>query len=315
MITAFREIVGQERAVAQLAQALDRPRHAYLLVGPPNVGKTKAAEAWSQALFCRSRTACGDCIACRTFLHGNYADFHLWQPAGKSTSIEQVRDLVRQADLAPYRGDFQVHVVFADTLTLPAANCLLKTLEEPPQGTILLLVAQSVADILPTIVSRCQRIPFNLVPEPLIRDWLVAAKGIAPAIAEAAARRSGGRIGYAAALLDQEATSPRLLAARDALDALEEADRAAALPQDRQLQILEDLTLLVRDTMVFVHTGREDWVGQPDAARKLAATGRTREEWSAVLTLLEDARIRLNGGANARLAWTVMAGELVRTAR
>ncbi|MBM3274949.1 MAG: DNA polymerase III subunit, partial [Candidatus Sericytochromatia bacterium] len=235
MNSAFDGVVGQERAVAQLAQALTQPRHAYLLVGPPNVGKTAAAGAWCQALFCRHRTACGACTECRTFLHGNYADYHLWQPAGKSTSIEQIRELVRQADLAPYRGDYQVHVVFADSLSLPAANCLLKTLEEPPQGTILLLLAQSVADILPTIVSRCQRIPFNLVPEPLIRQWLVETKGVAPAIAETAARRSGGRIGYALALLDQEATSPRLLAARDPLEALEEADRAAALPQDRQL--------------------------------------------------------------------------------
>lgn len=312
MNPAFSHIVGQDRAIALLEAALERPRHAYLLVGPPSVGKTAAAVAWCRALFCRDRSGCGQCTECRTFDHGNYADFHLWHPATRSTTIEQVREIVRQSELAPYRGQHQIHVVFADTMSVAAANCLLKTLEEPPQGTILLLLAQSVSDVLPTIVSRCQRIAFNLVPQASVADWLVREHGAAPDAAATAARRSAGRIGYALALLSQEASSTRLLAVTDPLHALEEADRAANLPADQQLQLLEDLTLMVRDTMVLIQTGREEWVGQPDIARQLQATGRTHQAWGRILVLLDDSRQRIGAGANAKLSWTVLANHVTR---
>jgi DNA polymerase-3 subunit delta' len=311
-VPAFEGIVGQDRAIAMLQATLAAPRHAYLLVGPPNVGKTALAVAWCHALFCRERTGCATCPECRTFLHGNYADFHRWEPAGRSTSIDQVRDIVRQAELAPYRGAYQVHVVFADTLSSAAANCLLKTLEEPPQGTILVLLAQSVADVLPTIVSRCQRVPLNLVGEQAIADWLVAGHGATPEQALVAARRSGGRIGYAATLLTQEETPARLLSSRDPLEALEEADRAAGLPLERQLQVLEDLTLLVRDTMILLQTGREDWVGQPGTARHLRSTGRSLDAWIRILGLLDSSRQRLHAGASAKLTWAVTAHDVVR---
>ncbi len=309
---AFAGIVGQDRALTLLEAALRQPRHAYLLVGPPNVGKTMAATAWCRALFCRDHTGCGTCPECRTFDHGNYADFHLWQPATKSTTIEQVREIVRQSELAPYRGDYQVHIVLADTMSTAAANCLLKTLEEPPGGTILLLLAQSVSDVLPTIVSRCQRIPFNLVRQELVAGWLRDRQGATPEQAAIAARRSAGRIGYALSLLTQEASSPRLLTALDPLAALEEAERAANLPPDQQLGLLEDLTLMVRDTMVLIQTGREDWVGQPDVARQLQATGRTHQAWGRILVLLDDTRHRIAAGAGAKLAWTVTANHITR---
>lgn len=309
---AFAHIVGQERALRLLEAALRQPRHAYLLVGPPSVGKTAAAQAWSRALFCRDLAGCGQCPECRTFDHGNYADFHVWQPATKSTTIEQVREIVRQCELAPYRGQYQVHVIFADTMSVAAANCLLKTLEEPPHGTILLLLAQSVSDVLPTIVSRCQRIPFNLVRQEVVADWLSREHGAGPEEAATAARRSAGRIGYALTLLSQAPSSSRLLTVLDPLQALEEADRAATLPPDQQLQLLEDLTLMVRDTMVLIQTGREDWVGQPDIARQLQATGRTHQAWGRILVLLDGSRQRIGAGAGAKLAWTVLANHVIR---
>lgn len=312
MNPALGDIVGQDRAVALLQAALERPRHAYLLVGPPGVGKTTAATAWARALFCRAHTGCGQCPECRAFDHGNYPDFHVWQPATKSTTIEQVREIVRQAELKPYRGPYQVHVIFGDTLSVAAANCLLKTLEEPAPGTILLILAQSVSDVLPTIVSRCQRIPFNLVPQEAIARWLCHVHGADAKAAAVAARRSAGRIGYALELLNREASSTRLLAVKDPLQALEEADRAASLAADDQLQLLEDLTLMVRDTIVLIQTGREDWVGQPDVARQLQATGRTPQEWGRVLVLLDESRQRIGAGANARLAWTVLANHVLR---
>jgi DNA polymerase-3 subunit delta' len=308
----FPSLVGQERAVAALEAALAAPSHAYLFVGPPKVGKTTAATAWARALLCRGGVGCGNCNECRTFDHGQHVDFRLWEPAGRSTSIEQIRELVRQAELAPYRGTRQVHVVVsAQTLSMAAANCLLKTLEEPAPGTIIVLLAPSAGDVLPTIVSRCCRIAFRLVPAQIIADWLVREHGLAADQAVVAARRSGGRIGHALATLAVPPAPPQLLEASDPLAAQGEAERAASLPPEQQLLLLGDLTLLARDALVLAQTGRESWVTQAEDARRLLATGRSARSWPRILSLLESTRRCLEGGANAKLTWAVMAHELV----
>jgi DNA polymerase-3 subunit delta' len=162
---AFCEVLGQERAIKMLQKALvgERLAHAYLFYGPSGVGKKLAACQFIKALYCSATSpdACGACAACRKITDGNHPDV-VWVTAEEtSIKIDQVRTIQHRLSYKPYEQQRST-VVFdgCEKLTLPAANALLKTLEEPPANTLLLLLTGH-KDALPvTIVSRCQLVPF-----------------------------------------------------------------------------------------------------------------------------------------------------------
>jgi DNA polymerase-3 subunit delta' len=143
--------------------------------------------------------------------------------AERSIGIEQVRALQHDASLAPSEADWKVYQILgAELLTIPAANCLLKTLEEPPRNVVLILTAPTGSDLLPTIVSRCQSVRFGLVSTADIALGLRTIHGVDPDRAEVLARLAGGRPGWAI----EAATNEDLLRERDrAIDDLVAAAR------------------------------------------------------------------------------------------
>jgi DNA polymerase-3 subunit delta' len=217
----FRDVQHQERALSILRRALrsGRTPHAYLFEGPEGVGKELAARALAARLLCGSidRTAdadaCGGCQACRLMAAGNHPDFHLIhrglhkvhpdRSVRISKGLELVVDLIRHfliepAASKPSLGRQHVFVIRqAERMNDQAQNALLKTLEEPPGQTRLVLVTASAERLLPTIRSRCQRVPFGLLPLEFVQDQLTAQLGLAPAAAGALARLADGRLGAA----------------------------------------------------------------------------------------------------------------------
>lgn len=142
---------------------------SYLFVGPRGVGKNLTAQWWAQAIFCKSsgERPCGICSACRRMESGNYPDiFRLERELGKNIiSVEQVRELNRIVQMSPYESSYRVCIVSeAEFLNIQAQNALLKTLEEPPRHSILILITSSLGKMLPTVVSRCNIVNFNAVP-------------------------------------------------------------------------------------------------------------------------------------------------------
>jgi DNA polymerase-3 subunit delta' len=206
-VVPFSEIIGQERAVHLLKQAIRREKmpHAYLFVGLSGVGKTTTALAMAQALNCEAPGAeegCGRCRSCRQLLGGNFPDVELVEPEGLSIKIEQVRDLERRLAYKPISGRYRVTLVRpAEAMGEEASNAFLKTLEEPPAGNVLVLNATEPSDLLPTIVSRCQKVVFRRIPPRLIEDWLVHKKGMDGDKAAVLARIADGSLGRA---LDME---------------------------------------------------------------------------------------------------------------
>ncbi|MDY6972929.1 MAG: DNA polymerase III subunit delta' [Thermodesulfobacteriota bacterium] len=200
---SFSRILGQERAKRFLKEAMARERipHAYLFTGIPGIGKTSMAIAMAMALNCRkpiNAEGCGDCVHCRQMLGGNFPDFVSIKPEGPNIKIQQIRDLSRALSFAPVSGKYRVCIIYqAQTITIEAANSLLKTLEEPPSGNILILNAPEPLALLPTIVSRCQRVPFQPLPVQDIMDWLVKEKGLNEEEAKVLARISAGSLGRA----------------------------------------------------------------------------------------------------------------------
>ncbi|MDW7774196.1 MAG: DNA polymerase III subunit delta' [Desulfobulbaceae bacterium] len=160
------EIQGQAKAVKLLGRALENGRlaHAYLFIGPDGVGKVTAAKAMTAVLFCRQgeiAAPCGSCPGCMQYASGNHPDFLHIVPQGAVIKIDQVRELKKALAFSPLESDYRI-ILLEDVHTMrrEAANSLLKLLEEPPAGNILLLTADESEPLLPTITSRCQVIPF-----------------------------------------------------------------------------------------------------------------------------------------------------------
>jgi DNA polymerase-3 subunit delta' len=165
MVSMFLPLVpGQELAKEYFLRALRKNllSHAYLFLGPEGAGKRLFARELSKAFFCASGTACGECSACRSIEHCNHPAVDFFGPApGKSVvDIDTVRSLCERTHYKT--GSIQIAVLErADLLNEPAANALLKTLEEPPGSSLVILTAQSSGSLLPTIVSRCHRLLFT----------------------------------------------------------------------------------------------------------------------------------------------------------
>ncbi len=152
----------------QRAMELGRLSHAYLFVGPEGGGKRRFARELSKIFFCEKGIACGSCAPCLSVEHGNNPNVNVYGPSEGKTVIDI--DTIRALCERTYYRSSRLQVVLlerADLLNEPAANALLKTLEEPPGSALIILTAQSTGSLLSTIVSRCHRVHFGSGGEPV----------------------------------------------------------------------------------------------------------------------------------------------------
>jgi DNA polymerase-3 subunit delta' len=173
----FDTILGQQQAIHQLRTALRSGHlaHAYLFSGIEGIGKCMAAIAFAKALNCQTHADdfCDACAACRKIEKRLHPDVFFIEPDKNIIKIEQVRDIQKKIIFKPLEGRKKVVIIDqAEKLNLHAANCLLKTLEEPPDDTVLILVASTALPLLPTILSRCQSIRFAPLGAEMISFFL-----------------------------------------------------------------------------------------------------------------------------------------------
>ncbi|MEJ2726804.1 MAG: DNA polymerase III subunit delta', partial [Deltaproteobacteria bacterium] len=314
--TTFSGILGQEKAKNFLKEVVRRGKvpHAYLFTGISGIGKTVAAKALALALNCRDPAegeSCGHCPSCRQLGGENVPDFIVIKPQGQTIKIEQIRELNRALGFAPVVGKYRICLVKqAETMTGEAANSFLKTLEEPPPGNILILNATEPRDLLPTIVSRCQRVPFHPLRERQVAWWLVKKKGLKEETATVLARISGGSLGRALSMCESDFFEKRqdwisrLTALPDlsldktmtlALDCAKEHKKG---PSDRsdagESGVSEMLGIWMgwyRDLLVLKVGGESHLLVNPDFSHKLkiVARGFTMERLTQSLGLLDQA--------------------------
>jgi DNA polymerase III subunit delta' len=225
----FASVPEQPEAKRLLAGALSEGgAHAFLLHGPTGVGKRAAAFALAAALLGDERR-----VESRT-----HPDLYVLEPLGEMIRIDDVRALRHDLHMRPFEADRRVYLVLdADRMNEDAADALLKDLEEPPPYAVIVLVAAELGPLPPTILSRCQLVPFTRLSERAVRAWIAAQ---APDLAEdevrTLARASAGRLDRARRLLDPDAAARR--------DALVAAARSVYLepvfrPEDAAGVLLE----------------------------------------------------------------------------
>ena len=245
----FATIAGHQRLLALLARAIARDTlpPSLLLAGTSGIGKRRTAMAMAEALNCLAprktgafeTDACGECASCRRIARGVHADVVVLEPGETGTiKIEPVRDVIDRANYRPFEGRRRVVIVDeADALVDAAQNALLKTLEEPPQASVFILVSSMPDALLATVRSRCRPLRFGELAAADVAATLMRDHEYDEADARAAAAEAGGSIGRALA-----AGSADLTEARDAAQRLlNQAARACRIPA-RRLEAVRGLT-------------------------------------------------------------------------
>ena len=206
---SFSQILGQKKAIDFIKKVIrgDRIPHAYLFTGIDGVGKSTTAMALARAINCNtdmSDEGCGECVTCRQLENGNFPDLISISPDGQNIKIDQIRELNRNMNYKPVSGKYRITIIDrAEMMTEEAANSFLKTLEEPPPGNIIVLKVVDALDLLPTIISRCQKVPFHPITHGIIKEYLVEHLGKDDNTAWIAAGISEGSLGRAVEVCEE----------------------------------------------------------------------------------------------------------------
>jgi DNA polymerase-3 subunit delta' len=208
----FKEITGQHRAVAFLKKVAesDRIAPAYLFTGIQGIGKTTTAMAFALLLNCAGPVdgdGCMRCGSCKKTINKNHPDLFIIKPdrERKGIGINQIREINRDLAFPPAIGRYRIMIIYpAERMTDEAANAFLKTLEEPPPRNIFILNVRDPKELLPTIVSRCQKVPFKPLPTSDTVNLLTKEMDIDKERATIVARLSEGSPGRASKLAGED---------------------------------------------------------------------------------------------------------------
>jgi DNA polymerase-3 subunit delta' len=197
----FRDVVSQPEAVNALLSEIGREgkdiHHAWLFTGPPGSGRSQLALAFAAALLC-AQGGCGVCNSCQMIQNRNHPDVQVLNTERVLISVDEVTEFIEKSIQMPAIGRFRIMVIEdADRMSERTSNLLLKSLEEPPKGTIWMICAPSEADLLPTIRSRVRRVQLKVPTVDAVAQLLVEKYGIAFDLAQSSAAQAQSHVGMA----------------------------------------------------------------------------------------------------------------------
>ncbi len=197
----FRDVVSQPEAISTLLSEISHEgrdiHHAWLFTGPPGSGRSQLALAFAAALLCADG-GCGDCNSCQMIQSRSHPDVQVLNTERVLISIDEVAEFIEKSIQMPAIGKFRIMVIEdADRMSERTSNLLLKSLEEPPKGTIWMICAPSEADLLPTIRSRVRRVQLKVPTVDAVAQLLVEKYGIATELAHSSASQAQSHVGMA----------------------------------------------------------------------------------------------------------------------
>lgn len=272
-------IIGHQNNVTQLQNAVASQRiaGAYLFSGEQGVGKETVALFFAGLILCEDRTEgmepCANCRACRKIISGNHPDLQIIRPDGAQLKIDQIREMQQQISYQPLEGPRKIYIIAnAEKMNNYTANSLLKTLEEPPAASTIIVLTENINSILPTIRSRSQILTFYPMSIVELANALVESYSIAKEDATNAAVMSRGIVGKAITLVEKGISEsqevPEILVETDALAAFRLAEQF-----EKNLDSLDELITWYRDLQLVQQDAPEELIthsGALDILRTLA---------------------------------------------
>jgi len=319
----FASLIGHDRQKDLLRRALSSGRlpHAYLFEGPGGIGKRLVALALTRAIFCQQSDGCGDCAACRKVDHHNHPDLHFVEADGNSIKIEQIRTMQKELSYKPLEAPKKVCIIDdAEKLNLAAGNALLKTLEEPTNNTLIILLTAQPDALLSTVRSRCQRLPFTRIERKRLIEVLCEQLSIDEKEAHILASLANGSFKKALGKDRELYIDGR----RDLLKTLTGLSPGSILPlfnfaeklaQDKEIlpEILEIFQAFYRDLLLYRHGRPESELVNIDLMEKIHKVANIESTPSLLdkLSALSQTRRQLARNVNRQLAVEVLLMHLV----
>ena len=313
----FSDILGNAKVVDVLKRtaALRTPFHAYIFEGQEGIGKLFTAKIFAQGLLCvhpNQEEPCQVCSVCKKIENENHGDLHIIVSDGKSIKDSQIEELQKLASKKPFEADRSIFIIDgAHTMTLRAQNRLLKILEEPSGEMVVILLAENIEAITPTILSRCQIMRFEPVERDLIRDYLYREWNCSEENAALTAAFSYGSIGRAIKLLsdeefrqrrDQSIICANVLLKGEFMHQFSQQLRKNSLKKDDAVEFLEMMEFWFRDKLLAGNGQLEKLIYNQDQMEQLKqgedSVWKEKREMLRIIDRIEQAKAEIQMNVN-----------------
>jgi DNA polymerase-3 subunit delta' len=319
---SFQQIVGHDSIIQHLQNAIQAGKvsHAYIFHGEEGMGKKTLAAAFAKTLQCEEgkNISCNDCKSCMQADSNNHPDIIRVTHEKVSIGVEDIRLQVNSdIQVKPYNSRYKIYIIdSADRLTEAAQNALLKTIEEPPEYAIILLLVSNINLILPTILSRCVQLNLKPVNKQVIKDFLMEKHQVPDYMAEVAANFSGGNVGKAinyASSEEFERMKEDVLHILKYIDEMELNEVISGLKTITagKASIEDNIDLMIlwyRDVLMLKATEDPNLLLYKDEFPfiKKQANRRSYEGIEMIISAMEKAKIRLKANVNLDLVLELM---------
>ena len=324
-MSGFKDVVGHKNIIQYIGNAVktDKVSHAYIMNGEKGAGKKLLANLFAMSLQCQNREedgdACGKCQSCKQALNQNQPDIiKVTHEKPNTISIDDIREQVNNdIVIKPYSSRYKIYIIAdADMMSVQAQNAILKTIEEPPEYAVIMLLTENAETLLPTIRSRCVMLKLRNIKDQLVKKYLMEQMQVPDYKADVCVAFAQGNMGKAIMLATSEhfneikEEAVHLLRNINDLD-LNELIEAVKRCMSYKLEITDYMDVIAvwyRDVLIYKATRNVDRVVFSDQLKyiKERASKSSYEGIEIILDALEKAKSRLKANVNFELTMELL---------